>query len=516
MDKPPSKFTCKVIGQGAMLADCCRLLADRGHEVCGVVASGPVAFKFARKANIEVARDDEDYVRFLARSEFDYLFSIVHLSRIPAEALRLPKALSINFHDSLLPRYAGVHATSWALMARERYHGVTWHIMTERMDEGHVLEQAVVELGAEETASSLNMKCYRAGLESFGKLVDALALGQLNPVPQDLRRRTYFGKSARPENGGLVRWTLPAERVGAFVRGMDFGGWPNTLGTPKVLLGRRAAVLAKAVELSTTSADEPGTIVEARGRELTVSTATTDVLFREVRTLDGLRVEDVGNEYGVTAGQRVGTVDGEVASRLAYQSQIAGKHEGYWLERLRRCRTDADPGDPGGGAEMDVHDNPPAPAGERVGVDQTLWHVANVLSRSSWAAETTSDIVVWYTDSTLRDAVKGVEALFSPHVPLVLERSVGGGVGGLYEQLTRVVREAKERGTFSCDLGARFPTLRMSELLGSGALRAAKHHGGFTDRCLAFSPQPGTSVLVGDHPLACRIARVREVSCAAC
>ena len=106
MERPSSRFTCKVIGQGAMLADCCRILADRGHAVCGVVASGPVALKFARKADIEVVRDDEDYVRFLARSQFDYLFSVVHLTKIPAEALRLPKALSINFHDSLLPRYA--------------------------------------------------------------------------------------------------------------------------------------------------------------------------------------------------------------------------------------------------------------------------------------------------------------------------------------------------------------------------------------------------------------------------
>ena len=52
--------------------------------------------------------------------------------------------------------------------------------------------------------------------------------------------------------------------------------------------------------------------------------------------------------------------------------------------------------------------------------------VASVLSRSSSAPEAASDIVVWYTDSTLREAVKGVESLFSPHVPLVHQLPLEG------------------------------------------------------------------------------------------
>ena len=46
---------------------------------------------------------------------------------IPDDVLASPRRAPVNYHDAPLPRYAGMHATSWELMHGETRHAVTWH-----------------------------------------------------------------------------------------------------------------------------------------------------------------------------------------------------------------------------------------------------------------------------------------------------------------------------------------------------------------------------------------------------
>ncbi len=62
-------------------------------------------------------------------SSCDYLFSIVNEYTLPNSILKLAKHFAINYHDSLLPKYAGMHATSWSILGNEEWHGVSWHVI---------------------------------------------------------------------------------------------------------------------------------------------------------------------------------------------------------------------------------------------------------------------------------------------------------------------------------------------------------------------------------------------------
>ncbi len=106
----------------------------------------------------------------LANEPFDYLLSIANLRVIPANVLALPLRGAIDFHDGPLPRYAGLHATSWALLHGERTHGVTWHAIAGGIDEGDILAQELVEIEDDERALTLNAKCYEAGIRTFEPL----------------------------------------------------------------------------------------------------------------------------------------------------------------------------------------------------------------------------------------------------------------------------------------------------------------------------------------------------------
>lgn len=64
----------------------------------------------------------------------------------------------INLHPSLLPKYKGMHTYEKALAAGEKEHGSTIHFVTEALDSGPNILQAVVPIQNEETVESLKTK----------------------------------------------------------------------------------------------------------------------------------------------------------------------------------------------------------------------------------------------------------------------------------------------------------------------------------------------------------------------
>ena len=74
---------------------------------------------------------------------------------LPTEILTLPRYGCVNGHASLLPKYRGAAPIQWCIVNGEKETGVTAMQMDEGMDTGDILETAVTEIGAEETAGEL-------------------------------------------------------------------------------------------------------------------------------------------------------------------------------------------------------------------------------------------------------------------------------------------------------------------------------------------------------------------------
>src|SRR6266446_5919278 len=168
-----NRFTCFIIGEGTLPIQCAQILLDREHAIYGMISSDVAVHAWARERGIpHIDLKNKDIAAFLSRHPFDYLFSIVNMSILPQRVLALPRWGAINFHDAPLPRYAGIYATSWAIMQGERVHGVTWHAVTELVDGGDVFKQHLFEIADRETAFTLNAKCYDAAVSSFTELID--------------------------------------------------------------------------------------------------------------------------------------------------------------------------------------------------------------------------------------------------------------------------------------------------------------------------------------------------------
>ncbi|MCA9611080.1 MAG: peptide synthetase, partial [Myxococcales bacterium] len=156
----PNPFRCFVMGNESLLVQCAELLRADGHKILGVVTSNHEIEIWAHRAGLNVVAPGKGLATRLGDVPFEWFFSIANLSIIEDEVLAMPTIGAINFHDGPLPRYAGVNATTWAILHGERTHGVTFHLIEGGVDEGDVLAQRVFELADRETALTLNTRCY--------------------------------------------------------------------------------------------------------------------------------------------------------------------------------------------------------------------------------------------------------------------------------------------------------------------------------------------------------------------
>ncbi len=318
-----SAFTAIVVGNDTLTRACAEQMLDRGHAIAALVTRLPELRAWAEAQGVRVETPGTDLPARLEGLACDWLLSIANLDVLPAEVLALARRGAVNFHDGPLPRHAGLNAPVWALLAGEAHHGITWHMIAGGIDEGDILVTREIALAADETALSLNLKCYAAGVESFPALLDQLA-GTPQRQPQDLSQRSYHGRTARPEAMGLLQFDRPADRVARMVRALDHGDYPNPLCIAKVRIAGEAFAVGRA---------QPVAGQGAPGEVLAVAEALTVACGQGAVRLAGLRRMD-GSVPEITAlakpGDRLAPVAPEEVQALTGFAEALAPAEPFW------------------------------------------------------------------------------------------------------------------------------------------------------------------------------------------
>jgi natural product biosynthesis luciferase-like monooxygenase protein len=331
MADPSPSFTCVLTGEQSLLIQCAELLLARGHSIQAVVAADRRIEEWCAIQAIPLLPDFTE-----VSPGFDYLFSITNLRMLPAAVIELPRRMSINFHDGPLPRYAGLNAPVWALLAGEKEYGVTWHQMEGGVDTGPILVSRRFSITSDESAFTLNARCYEEGLAAFEELVGGLERKDLVAQPQDLTLRTYYGASARPAGAGVLDWRLPAAELHRVVRALDFGPYPNPVLLPKVELPDRILLVRQAEVVDGDQALSSGAIQSVSAEALTVRCG--DDALRILRLTDSN-----GNALDPTttlslAGLRTGDLlplpDSIRTADIDRLVATLSRHENFWRRRL--------------------------------------------------------------------------------------------------------------------------------------------------------------------------------------
>ncbi len=462
-------LTCAIIGSGTLPVRCAEILAAKNHTVT-VVASADAPLKnYSAEAEIPHLDLSANLAEQLRRFRFDYLLSIVNERILRADILSQAQTAAINYHDAPLPRYAGTHATSWALLNGETAHGVSWHFITETIDAGAVVESEKVAVAENETAWTLNAKCYEAAALSFGRLIDALADGNLAPQKQNLQKRTFFSRHRKPSGGGVISWENSATEIARTVRALNFGAHLNYLAAAKIQLRDKFFIVTE-IEISENAArGAAGTITKIGTDFLQIAAADRELILRKLTDLAGqpVAIADLAADFELSQGGKIASPTESECLRIENLFSASAADERFWAAKLSGLQPPEIP-------YMQCS-APPArqiirrkivlpPEVLRLLRRETNWRkdrltlaaFAVLLGRLSGA----SCFDLGYTDAEIQSRSRPFDHLFAAVLPLRCEPAGLKSFRDFYAETARHIEIINRRKFFALDVVGRVPTLK--------------------------------------------------------
>ncbi|MFK7939701.1 MAG: MupA/Atu3671 family FMN-dependent luciferase-like monooxygenase [Roseovarius sp.] len=436
--------TALLLGDESLTMGCGDQWLDHGQQIAAVVTTDDAVRAWAVGKGLTVLDDIATLPDHIGVDQVEWLLSIANLKIIPDAVLGLPTKGAVNFHDGPLPKYAGLNTPAWAIWNGEAQHGVTWHLIEGGVDKGDILDQRLIDIAPDDTALSLNSKCYAAGMESFAVVMAQLGSGDLLRTAQDLSQRSYFARDDRPAMAGLLDLARPAADLARQVRALDFGGYANPLTTPKLMLGDTFVTFAGAQAEDTVSAAQPGTVLEQAADSLRIATGAGVLNVSGIKHLNG---QSVMLADLVQIGDRI-TPPADTAA-LTTLASAAARAEPRWADALAGLQPAPLPmAQPGRGTpEWDRHDiatSAPIDAG-------TLATAALALVRMSTGEDLAGVALATNAD----------HALLSSWVPLMAAHSAP--IAEVTARLSDQIETLNSAGPFASDIILRTPALAALE-----------------------------------------------------
>lgn len=180
---------------------------------------------------------------------------------IPRTIFDLPKHRSINVHFSLLPKYRGASPVQWALFNGETATGITIFELNEKMDEGDILAQEIVNIFPEESSPDLEKRLSELGADMLVKTIENI--DKIIPRKQDHNLATYAPRLKKED--GLILWKSGALQIERQVRA--FHPWPSSF---TFFRGKRLKIIKGKTDGLKAPLSKPGEILAVRKEGLSV------------------------------------------------------------------------------------------------------------------------------------------------------------------------------------------------------------------------------------------------------
>jgi len=194
----PMTSTCNVVvllsGTGSnlqALIDNVRT-GENPARIAAVISNRADAYGLQRAQDAGIETRVLDHKAFDGREAFDaalielidvfnpQLVVLAGFMRIlSADFVRHYQGRLLNIHPSLLPKYKGLNTHQRALDAGDREHGCSVHFVTEELDGGPLVVQAVVTVESDDTAHSLAQRVHTQEHRIYPLAVRWFAEGRL-------------------------------------------------------------------------------------------------------------------------------------------------------------------------------------------------------------------------------------------------------------------------------------------------------------------------------------------------
>ncbi|MDY7531684.1 phosphoribosylglycinamide formyltransferase [Pseudomonas sp. Bout1] len=168
------------------------LTCDSPARIAAVVSNRSDAYGLQRARDAGIDTRSLDHKAFEGREAFDSalielidafnpkLVVLAGFMRIlSADFVRHYNGRLLNIHPSLLPKYKGLHTHQRALEAGDTEHGCSVHFVTEELDGGPLVVQAVVPVESADSAQTLAQRVHTQEHRIYPLAVRWFAEGRL-------------------------------------------------------------------------------------------------------------------------------------------------------------------------------------------------------------------------------------------------------------------------------------------------------------------------------------------------
>lgn len=141
---------------------------------------------------------------------------------IPTHILNIPYFGCINVHGSLLPRWRGAAPIQRAILAGDKFTGITIMQMDSGLDTGDILNSVSCPINNKDTSNSIYNKFQKIGPPLLLDTLDEIKKGTSKPIHQNQLLATYAAKIIKKE--ARLNWLMSAVQLERSVRA--FNPWP--------------------------------------------------------------------------------------------------------------------------------------------------------------------------------------------------------------------------------------------------------------------------------------------------
>lgn len=179
-----------------------------------VISNRPDVLGLNRAKKAGIATKTLDHHSFDTREDFDNalantidqyqpdLIVLAGFMRIlTAEFVRHYQGKMLNIHPSLLPKYQGLHTHRRVIEAGDSIHGVTVHFVTEELDGGPPVIQAVIPVFDDDTEDALAARVQTQEHNIYPMAVNWFATGRLTMSDG----KALLDNEALPASGQQIR-----------------------------------------------------------------------------------------------------------------------------------------------------------------------------------------------------------------------------------------------------------------------------------------------------------------------
>ena len=223
----------------------------------------------------------------------------------PQSLLNVPKHGTIQYHPSLLPKYRGPSAISWAMSRGEKETGLTIFRPSDGLDEGLVILQKRCDIGPDETLGELYFnKLFPLGVSALLEAADAVVARTHQESAQDESQASYEGWFLAAES--QIHWHNHIDVVHDLIRACNPapGAWTLAQDKKVFIFDCRKHRIGRYGD----SKGKPGEITAITESSIFVSTQSGQIEVLKLRADDGKKMGagDFARANGLIAGSRLG------------------------------------------------------------------------------------------------------------------------------------------------------------------------------------------------------------------